>query len=268
MGMGGGKLLVRGGDFPPGPSQADNAGIAGTQFWLEKPDNSVMSLGLDKKRGGYKVSYATGQGGHYRIVGYNGNEVRNGSRLHLFSFYEFMAHGDKPQPQPGERGDRRGYLDGRPVFELTRVYDSERGRFRSRAGDRAVVRVLFRGQPASDVPVTLTTARNWSKTARTDASGNAEFTLIKDVFQDGPFDKNRSSLFMLKAEHTEPATGQISGIGFEQERYVATLSFPVYPDSGEWESKRMAFLVAFATMLAAATAIGINRSRNRRRQRS
>jgi hypothetical protein len=238
-------------------------GMIYTQFYLEKPDNSIIPVKMEKKRGTYKIAYRTTQGGYYRLVGYNGNEIRNGSRLHLYSFYNFMTHGDMPKKNKPVANYLRGYQNGRPMLELVRIYDSERGRYRSRAGNKTRVRVLFKGKPVANVPLTLTTSKKWSKKVHTDERGEAEFILIKDVFQEGIINKRKSGLFMLKTEHTVNRAGQLSGKGYDKEHYIATLSFRVFPNSNEWESKRIAFLVAMLMIIGAGTAIAIRRKRQR-----
>ena len=99
---------------------------------------------------------------------------------------------------------------------------------------------------------------------RTDERGEVEFTLIKDDFQRGILDKRKSQLYMLQTEYEEQKPGQLSGLAYDKQRYVATLSFRVAPDNNEWESKHIAFLLAMITIIGAGTAIAIRRSRQKK----
>jgi hypothetical protein len=272
------QAMVRTGRFPAaarsramhtigqrrGQRRSSSDDMVHTDFFLEMPDNSIIPVEMKKKRGAYKLAYQTKQGGSYRLVGYNSNNIKSRSRQHLFSFYNFMTHGDKPEKKEFAPSPRPGYHNGKPIFELVRLYDSERERYRSRTGHTARVQVLFKGKPVAGAPLTLTTSKNWAKSVRTNEHGEAELLLIKDDFQDGVIDRRKSSLYMLQTEYTEQKPGQLSGNGYDKQHYVATLSFRVSPDSKEWESKRVAFLLAMITIIGAGVAIAIRRKRRRK----
>jgi hypothetical protein len=259
------KANVRSGTFPQTKANLSDPDLKYTQFWLEMPDNRVMPVKLKQKGGGYNLSYPTKGGGDYRLIGYNGNHIEDGVRRHFYSFYNFMTHGDHPDEKPRDMKYRPGFHDGKPKLEMERVYNSRRGRYRSKAGQDARVRVLFKGQPVANAPVILTTSQNWQKRLMTDAQGEAAFTLIKEEFQGEVLDKRKATLYMLQTEHTEDSSGQLSGLEYNRETYAATLSFRVYPDSNEWESKRMAFLIAVFTTVVAGAAITVQRTRRRKK---
>ena len=257
------QAKIRAGKFPSRRDTLSMEDMAATQFWLEMPDNRVLPVKLQRKGNTYQLNFRTKTGGNYRLLGYNGHGVEGGDRLHHYAFYSFMTHGDKPRKKTRDTRQIPGFHNGRPMLELFRLYDREGERYRSRAGHRARVRVLFKGEPLTNAPLILTTSKNWSKSLRTDAKGEAEFVLVKDDFQEGVLDKRKSSLYMLQTEHVEHSPGQLGGVGFDNQRYIATLSFSVFPDSNEWESKHFAFLIAMVTMIGAGTAIAIRRKPGR-----
>lgn len=259
------KAIVRAGLFPEGKKDVPDTDLAATQFWLELPDNRLTPIELKKKRGRYRVDYPTKTGGDYRLIGYNGNQVADRNRQHRYSYYAFMTHGDKPDKQPRDPIQHPGFHEDKPKLEIVRLYDSERDRYRSRAGHKLQVRVLYKGAPVPNAPLTLTTSKNWQKNLETDERGEAEFTLIKDDFQQSAFNKRKSTLYLLRTEHIADSPGELSGEAYDRERYVATLSFLVFPDSNEWESKQSAFLIAVFTIVVAAAAIIVHRMRRRNR---
>jgi hypothetical protein len=257
------KATVHAGAFPQSNANPSGPALLLTQFWLELPDNSLMPVKLKKSRGRHLLTYPYTTGGDYRLIGYHGNQVQGDARLHFYSYYCFMAHGDKPDKQPRDSSSRPGFHNGRPMLEIIRFYDSERIRYRSRAGHRLHVRVLYKGKPVVNAPVILTTSNSWQKRIETDDRGEASFTLIKEDFQHGFLDKHKSTLFMLQTEHSESSPGVSSGSPFAQEKYIATLSFQVFPDSNEWESKHIAFLIVIFTIVVVGTAIVIHRTHRR-----
>jgi hypothetical protein len=229
------------------------------------PDNSFEPLKPQKKKGRYHIDYLYKTGGNYRLIGYNGGHVRDNTRQHLYSYYNFMAHGDKPSKKQRDLSPRPGFHDGNPMLEIVRFYDRARHRYRSRAGHKLYVRVLYKGKPVAEAPVTLTTSKNWQNKVETDERGEASFTLIKEDFQRAILNKRKSTLFMVQAEHTENTSGEVSGHAYGRERHIATLSFRVFPDSNEWENKHIAFLVVIFTVIVSGTAIVVYRIRRRKK---
>lgn len=259
------KAYIRAGVFPRGSSGQSGPYLSQTRFWLELPNNSLMPVKLQKKRGRYRIEYPYTTGGDYLLISYNGNHVQNGVRQHLYAYYSFMAHGDKPDKKPRDLSFRPGFQDGSPKLEIIRFYDRARHRYRSRAGHKLHARVLYKGKPVAKAPVTLTTSKGWQKRLETDEKGEASFTIIKEDFQRGVLDTRKSTLYMLRTEHSENTPGDVYGRGYDSERYVATLSFQVFPDNNEWESKRIAFLVVIFMVIVVGTAIVIYRMRRRKK---
>ncbi len=259
------QALVKAGNFPLTKSGPTDPDLQFTEFWLELPDNQIVAIDLKKTRGRYQLEIPAETGGNYRLIGYNRNRVEAGSLLHRYSFYNFMRHGDAPDTMPRDMSYRRGFDDGRPTLEIVRLYDRERERYRSQSGQEARIRVLYKGEPVANAPVTLKTSDNWQKRVITDDNGEAHFTLIKDVFQDGVFDKRKSTIYLFETEYVEDIAGHLGGIGYDREAHIATLSFQVFPDSNEWESKRIAFIIVLFTAVIAGAAIALHRSRRRNR---
>jgi UPF0716 family protein affecting phage T7 exclusion len=259
------KANVRAGVFPSATAGLSGPYLSQTRFWLELPDNSLLPVKLQKKKGRYRVQYPYKTGGDYRLISYNGNHVQNGVRQHLYAYYSFMAHGDRPDKKQRDQAFRPGFQDGNPKLELIRFYDRHRHRYRSRAGHRLHVRVLYKGKPVANAPVTLTTSKDWRKRLETNEKGEASFTLIKEDFQRGILNKRKSTLFMLQTEHKENTPGDVYGRGYNSEQYFATLSFRVFPDNNEWEDRHIAFLVVIFTIVVVGTAIVIYRTRRRKK---
>ncbi len=266
-------IHLRDGAFPPGgpvrhkrftpAPHKPPAGAVKDVMWLEKPDRGILEINPQKRRNKATANYKTAQGGDYRIVAYRNAGLQNGRPTHLFGFYEFMAHGDKPglkQPSPETRA---GYFKGRPEFEISRDYEDEGERYRSRAGNTARLTVSFRGRRLQGVPVTLITAQGWRQTQSTDENGMAVFTLIKEDFPDGKTDKRKSSLYIARASYLAPPPGSGGADMSRGARYTATMSIRVSPSAYEWESRSTAYLVTIFTLGAAGTAIAVRRRRKK-----
>ncbi|MEJ2117960.1 MAG: hypothetical protein P8Y36_08690, partial [Alphaproteobacteria bacterium] len=130
------KTYLSAGVFPRGAAGQSGPYLSQTRAWLELPDNRLMPLKLRKKRGRYRLDCPYGTGGVYRLISYNGDHVQNGVRQHLYAYYSFMAHGDKPDKKPRKHSFRPGFQGGKPKLEIVRFYDRERHRYRSRAGHK------------------------------------------------------------------------------------------------------------------------------------
>lgn len=268
-------IHLRDGAYPPAAqpmhegmppiSHARPAGAAGTSMWLEKPDHEIIAIDPSKRRKRTTGNYRTAYGGNYRIVAYRDAGVSGGVRSHLYSFYEFMAHGDKPPFKRTSAQERAGYFAGRPEFEIRRIYPNDSERYRSRTGNKARLIISYRGKPLAGKPVSLTTGQGWHQTRTTDANGQAEFTLIKEDFPEGGGDKRRSSLYLAQASHQAAQKGQLGDQSFEQALHVATMSIRVSPSALDWESRSMAYFLSVFTIGGAGFAIAIRRRRKRRK---
>ncbi|HQF29941.1 MAG TPA: hypothetical protein PLJ34_00705 [Hyphomicrobiales bacterium] len=259
------KALIYEGVFPQANARPAGAGPLDARFWLERPDHRLVPLTVRQEGPRRRVEFPTGTGGDYRLIGYDGDRVAGGSRLHLYAYYGFMMHGEVPGKVQRDTAYRPGFLGGTPRLEIVRFFDNDGDRYRSRVGHTARVQVLFEGKPLANAPISLTTSQDWQRRLQTDADGKAEFTLIKEEFRDGPIDKNRTALFLLQTEHVEDSPGNYFGNPYERERFVATLAFQVFPDSNEWESKRVAYLIFVFTTLVGGAAIVTQRLRRRTR---
>ena len=232
-------------------------------MWLEKPDNEILAIDPRKRRATTTGNYKTAYGGDYRIVAYRDAGVSEGRRTHLYSFYEFMAHGDKPSVRSRSQIERAGYFKDRPEFEITRIYDNHDERYRSRSGNRARLTVSFRGVPLTGEPVTLITSQGWQQTRRTDKNGEAVFTLIKEDFPRGGVDKRQSSLYLARASYLAAEPGELKGRPYDKALHVATMLIRVSPSAFEWESRSAAYLIAMFTIVAAGAVIAVRRRRKR-----
>lgn len=232
-------------------------------MWLEKPDHEILAIDPRQRRNKTTGNFNTAFGGDYRIVAYRDAGVRAGRHTHLYSFYEFMAHGDKPSLKKPAAEARAGYFEGSPEFQITRIYAQESERYRSRTGNKARLKVLYRGKPLSNKQVTMTTSLGWRQDLTTNDIGEAVFTLIKEDFPDGGVDKRKSSLYVARASHIVPVAGELGGTSYEASQYVATISIRVAPSALDWESQSTAYLVTFFTVGAAGTAIAIRRRRKK-----
>lgn len=250
------------GRMPPIPHKKRKSKVQDV-MWLEKPDREILAIDPRRRRNKATANYKTAQGGNYRIVAYRDAGMQNGLSTHLYGFYEFMAHGDKPGLKQPSVEERAGYFKGRPEFEITREYEDEGERYRSRTGNMARLVVSFRGKPLSGIPVTLITSQGWRQTKSTNDDGMAVFTLIKEDFPEGKVDKRKSSLYIARASYLASRRGK-EGTGADgSAMYTASMSIRVSPSAYEWESHSTAYLVTIFTVGAAGTAIAIRRRRKK-----
>ena len=251
--------------MPGGKPKKMMSNASGTKVWLERPDDVVKEFEVTQRRGSFQANYLATDGGWYRVFAYNDLGVRNESWVHLYSYYSFMSHGDKADEKERQSIPREGYYDGNPQLELDRVYTKMGEAYRSYVGDKVRVRAMFRGVPVAMGRITLMTEQGWKQTQKTDAMGDAVFTLIKEDFQEGSVDRRKSEKYLFKMEYKFKSDGEYQGVPYSSERHIATLPFSVYPTKSEWQSQRMAFLVIIITIIGAAVAIAIRRRRRRQK---
>ncbi len=265
------RIYLRSGPFPAkkremagGRPHEMESSASGGMVWLEQPDNTIRGVEVKQRRSVFSASYPAVAGGWYRVFAYNDLGVRDDSRIHLFSYYSFMSHGEKVDEKEPLPTDRKGYFEGKPELELVRVYADGEGRYRNHVGRKIRVRALFRGKPVVGRPMALTTLQGWRQVQTTDANGDAFFTLIKEDFHGDGVRRRKTELYLLRLEHRIEHGGEYQGASFGSERYIATLPFRVSPAKDDWQSQRMAYLVAMITIIGAGVAVAIRRRRGRR----
>ncbi|MCP4043375.1 MAG: hypothetical protein GY731_15700, partial [Gammaproteobacteria bacterium] len=209
--------------------------------------------------------YPAVAGGWYRVFAYNDLGVKDNNRVHLFSYYSFMSHGDKADKKEPQPVVRKGYFEGKPELELIRIYDDGEERYRNYVGQKIRVRALFRGNPVVGGHLALTTLQGWRQVSTTDANGDAFFTLIKEDFHEDGVERRKTELYLLRLEHRVEHAGEYQGVSYDSEHYIATLPFRVSTAKDDWQSKRMAYLVVMVTIIGAAVAIAVRKRRRRQR---
>jgi len=259
------KRKMRSSRRPGGQPHKMESNASGSRVWLERPDNTVKSIEVKQRRSAFRAEYPADAGGWYRVFAYNDLGVRDNSRVHLFSYYNFMSHGDEVDEKERQPAHREGYFEGKPELELVRVYEDGEERYRNYAGQTIRVRALFRGKPVVGRHIVLTTLQNWRQAQTTDENGEALFTLIKEDFHEDGVDRRKSELYLLQLEHRIEHDGENQGAAYGSERYIATLPFRVSPAKDDWQSQRMAYLAAIITIVGAAVAIAIRRRRRKQR---
>jgi hypothetical protein len=265
------RTYLRFGSFPqqqgrPGgrPEMNMPNPAADSMVWLERPDNTIQGAAVKQRRGVLQAEYKADDGGWYRLFAYNDTGVQGGTRQKYFSYYTFMSHGDEVDPMEPESMMRQGYYQGEPELELVQLCEDDEQCYRKYVGDKLRVGALFRGMPLAGARLTLTTEQGWSQTRATDEFGEAEFTLIKEDFHEDGVDRGNSELYLVRLEHRAPIGGQYMGAAYDSTRYIATLPFRVAPAKEDWQSQRIAYLIAMITIIGSAVAIAIRRRRRKK----
>lgn len=259
------KRKMGGGRMSGSRPQKMESNASGSMVWLEQPDNTIQGIEVKQRNSVFRADYPADAGGWYRIFAYNDLGVRDNSRVHLFSYYTFMSHGDEVDEEAPGPITRDGYFEGSPELELVRVYDDDEERYRDEVGRKIRVRALFRGKPVVGRLLALITQQDWRQVQTTDANGEAVFTLIKEDFHEDGIDRRKSELYLLRLEHRIENAGEYQGASYGSERYIATLPFRVSPPRDDWQSQRMAYLVAMIAIVGAAVAIAVRRRRRRQK---
>jgi hypothetical protein len=237
---------------------------ADSMVWLERPDNTIGSAMVKQRRSAVQAEYKADDGGWYRLFAYNDLGVKGGVRQKYFSYYTFMSHGDEVDPKEPEPMMRQGYFQGEPELELVQLYEDDEQRYRKYVGDTLRVSALFRGRLLAGARLTLTTEQGWSQTRTTDEFGEAEFTLIKEEFNE-EVDRRGSELYLVRVDHRAPMGGQYMGASYDSTRYVATMPFRVSAAKEDWQSQRIAYLLVMITVIGSAVAIAIRRKRRKKK---
>jgi hypothetical protein len=266
------RTYLRFGPFPleqgkPGsmPKRHAENPAADSMVWLERPDNTIGSAMVRQRRSAIQAEYKADDGGWYRLFAYNDLGVRNNIRQKFFSYYTFMSHGEEADLKEPEPMMRQGYFQGEPELELVQLYEDDEQRYRKYVGDTLRVGALFRGLPLAGARLTLTTEQGWSQTRTTDEFGEAAFTLIKEDFHEEGVDRRSSELYLARVDHRAPIGGQYMGAPYNSTRYTATLPFRVSAAKEDWQSQRIAYLIAMITIIGSAVAIAIRRRRRRKK---
>ncbi len=233
-------------------------------IWLETPDNLIHRI--DPGKSGV-MKFNARMWGQHRVFAYLDAGEKDGVRRKYFAFYDLFSHGDEVSKKERPVLDEGGYWKGQPEFNLQRVYESDRQRYRTQTGEEARFRLTLRGKPVKGACVVMITQKDWRKAKRTDAKGEVSFFLIKETPTEGGWRaRRRTEKYLVVARHFVPgAQAEQEGGNRTGTRYMATRMLRVRPSRLEWESKSTAFIVGSFTVVAAGAAIAIRRSRRRRR---
>jgi len=243
-------------------SGRNQASMNNTVLWVTFPDTTVGQH-TPKQRGKTStVSFPSGDGGWYRLFAYNDLGVRDGSWVQLMSHGLVFSHGDEPDERKQDAPTGPGLFEGRPILEIERLCDDHDTCYRAHTGHTLHIRASFKGKKLSNTSVTLTTEKGWSQTKRTDANGEAVFTLIKEEFPD-EIDTRKSEMYLLTLEHVVEEMGMLGDEHFHNQRYVATYPLKVYPSRLDWESQTVGFYSLGGVVLVTAGAIAVRRRRRR-----
>ncbi|GEM_PF-2119449 len=233
-----------------------------TVLWVTFPDTTVKAHKPKQRGKTSTVSFPSGDGGWYRLFAYNDLGVRDGTWVQLMSHGAVFAHGDEPDERKQDAPTGPGLFEGRPILEIERLCHDHDACYRAHTGHRLHVRANFKGNKLVNTPVTLTTGQGWSQSKRTDANGEAVFTLIKEDFPD-EIDTRKSEMYLLTLEHVVEEMGMLGDEHFHNQRYVATYPLKVYPSRLDWESQTVGFYSLGGVVLVAAGAIAVRRRRRR-----
>ena len=103
-------------------------------------------------------------------------------------------------------------------------------------GDFTTFRAYFRGNPQEGAPVTLTTREGWSKTAITDADGQASLQLIRDDYK-RKFSRLTRSEVMVKTSLLTSKEGETADGPYTQTHYRMIWPMESTPSYLEWSSR-------------------------------
>jgi hypothetical protein len=114
---------------------------------------------------------------------------------------------------------------GQPL-EIVREHKADEKLFtRIVSGDVIPFTVLRNGKPLADAKVTIVTQQGWQKSAKTDAGGHVQFTMIRDYFPNwSEFRRLTKETFVVVAEAEATETGSRLGQPYKKVVYQATLS--------------------------------------------
>jgi len=234
-------------------------------IWLETPDNLIHRI--DPGKPGV-MKFNARMWGMHKIFAYLDGGQRNGVKRRYFAFYDLFSHGDEVSKNERPVLDGNGYWKGQPEFNLERVYENDRQRYRTQTGETAKFRLTFRGKPVKGACVVMITQKDWRKAGKTDENGEVSFFIIKEMpNESGWRARRRSEKYLVVARHFVPEGSARQDGARAGTRYMAARMMRVRPSRLEWESKSTAFIVGSFTMVAAGAAIAIRRSRRRRRTR-
>lgn len=255
--------LLKTGDFP---QVTDSPELLKTVCWLKSPDQSYKRIAPKKTDEGILIYDEALLGGLYQIFLYHDAGVKDGVRYYHSSTTWFRNVGEEDfETKLASQEPRQGMYEDQPVFYLKELTKDNEDNFvtqRRYTGDSLPVQALFQGQPVAGLPVTLTTQQGWEKTVVTDDKGIASFLLIKEVFHTDKVHKDPEAYF-IKSSYQVEAKGELEGVTYEKEVYVANLRLPVFPTPSDWESKSAGFYLVMGSILAVLFAAAIRRRRMR-----
>lgn len=130
-------------------------------------------------------------------------------------------------------------------------------------GDHLVYQVLLKGQPLAGAMLTLTTGQGWKNTATTDEQGKAEFTLIRDYFEEEwlSFDRSHREPLVAAAVWEQDEAGALDGASYARARYVGTLTETYSPSTRDYKSYAWGLTISVIVALFVGSSIYLYRRR-------
>lgn len=154
--------------------------------------------------------------------------------------------------------------DARLPLEIVREAVAYEGMHtRLNYGDHLVYQVLLKGKPLAGALLTLTTGQGWKNTVTTDVQGKAEFTLIRDYFEDDwlSFDRSHREPLVVAAVWEQDEAGALEGASYSRARYVGTLSETYSPSVRDYKSYAWGLTISVIVALFVGSSIYLYRRR-------
>jgi hypothetical protein len=157
----------------------------------------------------------------------------------------------------------RAIVDPDQPLEIVREHLPKEDMYtRMVSGDTVRFKVYSRGLPLADVPVTMLTQQGWQRRTRTDANGQAEFTLIRDYFPHwSDFRRQKRESFVVVAELAAAETGAWQGRKYDTLKYQATLSGKYQPSPYDYKSYALGLGLAVFVLAFGGLAVYLYRRR-------
>lgn len=149
-------------------------------------------------------------------------------------------------------------------LEIVREHKPDEKLFtRTFSGDKVAFTVNRLGKPMAGASVTMLTQHGWQKTATTDESGRAEFTMIRDYFPSwNDFKRLTKETFVVVAEAEAAEAGTHAGQPYARTVYQTTLSGKYQPTPHDYKS--YAWGLGIAVFVSAFGGLGVYLYRRRR----
>ncbi|UDQ98783.1 hypothetical protein AAEX28_01535 [Lentisphaerota bacterium WC36G] len=220
--------------------------------WLEDPAQKLFKIPTKNNKDSYTINFKTPEEGYHNLYTFYNCNVKNNTKYFIYSqanFRVFFMRG-KPkgeQPPPGktlQNLDNENIANGKPLiyFELLDKKNNKDSTYRI-TGGILPVKVYFKNNPIKNAKVTFISEKKWQKSIMTNADGIAQFTIIRDSFENKISKSMLGMADAMKCKILVEYKINIKKKNYDQEVYKTSTILSIYPSPYDWYSRKTGYII-------------------------